>query len=160
SVTLDGVTVNGNWQVTADNAVTVEHGMTLNGTLSLGDSSTVGYLNFSGSQTLGGTGTVVFGSATYRTYYGYIYYNGLFVTTAGDTLTIGPSVTVNGSLGALGYESYQGSAGGNVVNQGTIEWANGANISILETLTNDGTITVDAASTMAPGGTILGGTIT
>ena len=160
NVTLDGVTVSGNWQVTGDNAVTVEDGLTLHGTLSLGDSSTVGYLNFSGSQTLGGTGAVVFGSATYRTYYyGYTYYNGLFVTTAGDTLTIGPSVTVSGSLGAIGYESYQGSSGGGVINQGTIEWVNGASLLIPGSLTNDGTITVDAASTMAPGGTIVGGTI-
>ena len=160
NVTLDGVTVSGNWQVTGDNAVTVEDGLTLHGTLSLGDSSTVGYLNFNGSQTLGGTGAVVFGSATYRTYYyGYTYYNGLFVTTAGDTLTIGPSVTVSGSLGAIGYESYQGSPGGSVINQGTIEWVNGASLLIPGSLTNDGTITVDAASTMAPGGTIVGGTI-
>ncbi len=161
SGTLDGVTVNGNWEVVSDNSVSVLDGLTINGTLTLGDSSTIGYLNFSGSQTLGGTGTVVFGSATYRNpYYGYVYYNGLFVTTAGDTLTIGPSVAVSGSLGYIGYASYEGSSGGSVVNQGTIEWANGASISIPGTLTNDGTITVDATSTMSPGGTIVGGTIT
>ena len=161
SGTLDGVTVDGNWEVVSDNSVSVLDGLTINGTLTLGDSSTVGYLNFSGSQTLGGTGAVVFGSATYRTpYYGYTYYNGLFVTTAGDTLTIGPSVTVSGSLGAIGYASYEGSSGGSVVNQGTIEWANGASISIPGTLTNDGAITVDGTSTMSPGGTIVGGTIT
>ena len=103
--------------------MSVLDGLTINGTLTLGDSSTIGYLNFSGSQTLGGTGTVVFGSATYRTpYYGYTYYNGLFVTTAGDTLTVGPGVTVTRRSGGHRLRiPYEGSAGGSIVNQGTIQ---------------------------------------
>ncbi len=62
SVTLDGVTIDGNFQVTDENSVTVEDGLTVNGTATLGGSGSgnYGYFLFSGSQTLGGSGTVIF----------------------------------------------------------------------------------------------------
>ncbi len=158
SGTLDGVTVNGNWQVIDDNSLTVQGGLTLNGTLTLGNTNTIGYLNFSVTQTLGGTGAVAFGSAAESEYH-YTNYNGLFVTTSGTTLTIGPNVTVSGGLGYIAYASNQGSSGGTVVNQGTITWANGGNIYVPGTLTNNGTLTVDGTSSMSFG-VIVGGTIT
>ena len=57
------MTLNGNAVVSDNSSVTVQDGLTLNGTLTLGamSSNVYGYLTFTGSQTLGGTGTVVFG---------------------------------------------------------------------------------------------------
>ncbi len=178
SGTLDGVTVDGNWQVTGTQSVTVEDGLTLDGTLSLGDASSIGYLIFNGNQTLGGTGTVAFSGASYTPYYAY--YNGLFVASA--NLTIGPGVTVDGQLGIIGYSSpYQGSAGCTVINQGTIQAdssggsitidgtgdqnagclsaLNGATLSLESTLSNTGTVSVDATSSLSGGGTLSGGTL-
>ena len=151
SGTLDGVTINGNLQVVGDNGVVVADGLTLNGTATLGGSggSNWGYLDFNGSQTLGGTGTV--------TFTGPGPYNALALSSG--TLTIGPGITVGGQSGYLGYSPYLGGSP-TVVNQGTLEWADGGNILVYGTLTNDGTITVDSTSTMATGGTIAGGTIT
>src|SRR5205085_11933081 len=74
----------------------------------LGDvaGSTWGWLTFTGTQTLGGSGTVGFGSFDYRD-------NGLaIVGAAGSTLTIGPGVTVRGKNGTV--------TGSALVNQGTI----------------------------------------
>src|SRR5262249_3255503 len=64
--TLDGVTLNGTLDMASfsGNSVTVKNGLTLNSTLPLGDTTfgIQGSLVFSGSQTLGGTGTIVLGS--------------------------------------------------------------------------------------------------
>ena len=105
--TLSGVTVNGPLDLTANGATaTVTNGLTLNGTAMLGNAagSTYGTLNFTGTQTLAGTGTVVFGKSASN--------NALIESTAGATLTIGPLMTVRGSSGTLG--------GTSIVNQGTI----------------------------------------
>jgi hypothetical protein len=113
---LEGVTVNGNFTVADDNSLTVEAGLTLNGTLLLGDQSSdvYGYVNFSGTQTLGGTGTVVFGQFEP---------NMLFVSQAGTTLTIGPGITVRGQSGSLGYSGvlFVSPTNVSVVNEGTIQ---------------------------------------
>jgi len=50
--------------VASNQGVTIKNDLTLNGTATLGDAnvpSQYGYLYFNGAQTLGGTGTVVFG---------------------------------------------------------------------------------------------------
>ena len=154
SGTLDGVTVGGNLTITGAESLTVEDGLTLDGMLTLGGSggSNWGFLNFSGSQTLGGTGTVDF--------IGPGPYNALGLSSG--TLTIGSGITVQGQSGYIGYSPDIGGSPSNiaVVNQGTIKWANGGNIQIPGTLTNQGSITVDSTSTLAPGGTIAGSTIT
>ncbi len=154
SGTLDGVTIDGDFQVLDENSVTVTNGLTLNGTATLGGSGggNWGTLDFSGSQTLAGSGTVMFNGPGP--------YNALAISSG--TLTIGPSITVQGGNGYLGYSPEVGGSPSyiSVVNQGTIEWANGANISIESTLTNSGTISVDGTSTLNTGGTISGGTIT
>src|SRR5262249_30865151 len=59
--TLSGVTISGDWSAVGNNIVTVTSGLTINGTATVGNTSTFGVLRFSGSQTLGGMGTVVFG---------------------------------------------------------------------------------------------------
>ena len=95
-----------------------------------------GFLTFNSSQTLGGSGTVDFtGPGPY---------NALGLSSG--TLTIGPGITVRGQSGYLGYSPGIGGSPSNiaVVNQGTINWANGGNIQIPSTLINSGTITVDA----------------
>ena len=57
--TLDGVTVNGDLDLSVFNThVTVINGLVLNGTATLGTHTRMYFSN--GSQTLGGTGTVVF----------------------------------------------------------------------------------------------------
>ena len=178
SGTLDGVTVNGNFTVTGNTSVTVKDGLTLNGTLTLGSLSTnvYGYLNFVGSQTLGGTGTVIFGQSTSN--------NDLWVSTAGTTLTIGSGITVRGQNGIVGYDSRFGFGYSNnvaVVNLGTIQAdvsggtitvngtghqntgslaaINGATISIGGALTNLATLSVDATSSLFFNNALIGGTV-
>jgi hypothetical protein len=110
--TLSGVTLSNDLDGTTNfGYATVINGLTLNGTANLGNSggATTGYLYFSGTQTLDGTGSVVFGTSIN---------NGLYFTpgSIGTTLTIGSGVTIHGQTGYLGY--YGTSC--TLVNQGTI----------------------------------------
>ena len=95
--TLNGVTLNCNLGLTASSAyVSVINGLTLDGTATIGGNSGNGsnWLEFAGSQTLSGTGSIVFGSAGYT---------GLLVTQNSTTLTIGSGITVHGgSSGSYG----------------------------------------------------------
>ena len=129
--TLDGVTLNGNLDVTVGNGayVTAVNGLVLNGTVSIGPTSGYdGRLDFAGSQTLSGTGTLVLGGSGY---------SAMKVTTDGATLTLGPGITVRcasagNSRAGLGLSSW-GSQANNVgvINQGTIlADANGRTIAI------------------------------
>ena len=59
--TLNGVTLN--CAATITGSVDVSNGLTVNNTLTLNGASGYAYLNFSATQTLGGTGTIVFASA-------------------------------------------------------------------------------------------------
>ena len=174
SGTVDGVTVNGSFQVDGNNSVVVEDGLTLNGTATLGDSTGFGLLYFEGTQTLGGSGTVVFGTFDTR--------NALMVASAGTTLTIGAGITVQGQNGYVGYDpNFGGSPDVSVVNQGTIQAdvsggtitvygtdnqnagslnaLNGATLSVEGTLTNTATVSVDSTSVLSLSGTLSGGTI-
>ena len=108
-------------------SITVSDGLTLHdATVDLGSTagSNYGRLYFCGTQTLGGTGTVAFGTSGA---------NGLFVYSG--ALTIGSGITVSGSSGFIG--------GDTVVNQGTIS-ANaqaGGTITVNPTtFTNQGTL--------------------
>ncbi len=176
SGTVDGVTVDGNVTVSGNSGVTVQDGLTLNGTATLGaaSSSVYGYMNFMGSQTLSGTGTVVFGQYSPNT---------LLLGQADTTLTIGSGITVRGQSGGVGYNPSLGLGTSNaaVVNQGTIQAdvaggtitvdgtsdqnagnldaLNGATLSILGALANVATVSVDATSVLSLGGTLTGGTI-
>ncbi|MDB5329637.1 MAG: hypothetical protein JWP03_788, partial [Phycisphaerales bacterium] len=159
SGTLNGVTLNGGLAVSGNVGVTVVGGLTLNGTATLGDSNngTGGYLSFTGSQTLAGTGLVVFGSASS--------FNALVATATGTNpnpvLTIGSGITVSGQRGFLGYDTTSGiGATTSVINNGTIQWSGGTNISVPNTLTNNGTITVSSTAVFSIGGTLKGGTLT
>ena len=120
---LDGVAMSGTLDVgNIDNSVilNVINGWTLtNGATVLVGSPTYqywGHLDFAGSQTLGGSGTVVFGDQ-----YNGCYNNGLRVVNAGTTLTIGPGITVHGQNGEVGFDGcWGGTQSVNVINQGSI----------------------------------------
>ena len=104
--TLDGVTAAGNLDL-ASNSYSyayVADGLTLdNATVFLGNASgtTSGSLDFSGTETLGGEGTVLLGAsgANFLNYYGAV-------------LTIGQNIAVQGGNGNLN--------GGELINEGTI----------------------------------------
>jgi hypothetical protein len=120
----------GSFRVASGGVVTTTDGLTLDhSTLTLGadDGSTPGTLTFQGTQTLGGTGTVVFGGSSA---------NSLAITgAAGSTLTIAPNLTLRGANGTIG------SAGFAFDNQGTIAAdVLGGTLNLQGTWTNDGTV--------------------
>ncbi|HWB10108.1 MAG TPA: DUF4214 domain-containing protein [Pirellulales bacterium] len=107
--TLDGLVANGDLDFTQDfgDSVTIVDGLTLNGTATFGSAALhYGQMTFSGSQTLGGTGSIALVTSGN---------NLLFVSDASTTLTIGPSITIHGSAGRI-----DGPATTSIVNEGTI----------------------------------------
>ncbi len=150
--TLDGVTVNGDMDLTRVNGAnaTIVNGLVLNGTAYLGNptnDSTYGLLNFSGSQTLGGNGTVIFGGASC---------NSMRLINSGTTLTLGPGIIVRGHSGQIGYDICQGGASSvEVLNQGAIsaDVSGGTIVIRAQPFTNNGLL-------QSPAGTInLAGTV-
>jgi hypothetical protein len=86
---LSGVTLGGTLDMASVNgSLNIVNGMTVNGTVNLGSSTgtTSSSLSFPSTETLGGTGTVVFG--------GSVNSNPLIVS---GTLTLGPGLTLRGS---------------------------------------------------------------
>ena len=148
--TLNGVTVNGPLDLTATDAnANVTNGLTLDGTATLGYEAR---LYFSGgSQTLAGTGTVVFNNAIWQ---------GLIADSDGMTLTIGAGITIDGgnSQGnegsAIGY-SYGLGGGSNtsVVNLGTIN-ANVSGMSIVVIANGSGTFANEGTLSASNGGSL------
>jgi hypothetical protein len=116
---LNGVTLNGTVDVSADPGVgaqlSVVNGLTLNnGTIHLGaigDTTHYGQLTFEGNvpQTLGGTGSIVFGSNR-------INRSSFQIVSANEPLTIGPGVTVTGDTGVIMFTDPTSP----LINQGTI----------------------------------------
>ncbi len=133
--TLNGVTLNGNLDLSATNAnATVLNGLTLNGTATVGAYAD---LYFLGSQTFGGVATVLFLNE---------YANALIAGSANMTLTLGPKVTVHGG----GNQTYSAQVGYSTY------WGGGSNTSLI----NEGTIIADTAGmaiSLEPQGT---GTLT
>ncbi len=133
--TLDGVTLNSNLDLTADGAeLTVTDGLTLNGTATIGATtdSAGASLTFSGVQSLGGTGDVLFGGGNGD--------NELFLTV-NSVLTIGPNITIHGSDGTISSSEIDGTLGV-ANNEGTVEAdVSGATLSVSSTtFENNGTI--------------------
>jgi RHS repeat-associated protein len=160
--TLDGVTVNGNLDLTGQNArASVLNGLTLNGTATLGYD---GRLYFAGTQTLGGAGTVVFQTIAGSS-------PGLITDANNMTLTVGPDITVRGGSGPnypgqVGYNSYWG--GGNntslVLRRTVAADAAGGGIALnargTGTLTNAGTLTASSGARLTFGGSLaVGGAV-
>ena len=110
--------------------VNISGGLTLKGgSITI---SSLGQLDFQGTQKLGGTGTASLTDVFDRF--------GMLVPTNGDVLTIGLGITIFGNSGQLGSQ-----AGGSLINQGTIEAIGG------------GTLTVFGDADVT-GGTLTGGT--
>ena len=166
--TLAGVTLDGTLDLATNNQanVTVTGGLTLNGTIDLGNNfwgTTRGQLRFVGAQTLGGSGSVLFGG------------NGnesdqiTTATSNGDsgTLTIGSGITIHGKYGVIGNSSLplinQGTiaadiSGGQIVingtnwtNSGTLHASNGGELYFQGTWTNPEPITVNAGEVVLTG---------
>ena len=149
--------------------VTVRGGLTLDGTIELGSTNNTSYygdLNFQGAQTLGGTGSVVFGDS------GNNAINTASANGDSGTLTIGPGITIDGEYGLIGYDGggnqtplvVQGtiaSTGGENIsiygagwtNSGTLEAENGGTLRLNGTWTDSGTIIADSSSAVYLGGT-------
>jgi hypothetical protein len=141
--TLNDVTLNGNLNLTAPSSfLTITNGLTLNGTATLGGDA---YLGFSGTQTLGGTGAVLFNSTSYP-----YYYNALVLTQSNTTLTIGTGMTIEGgtTVGAGysqvgGYDSSLGvgsNSGTQINNLGTIKTTGNGTLTLAGTVTGNGTL--------------------
>ena len=104
--TLSAVTLNGTLDMGSNNgaAVTVTNGLTLNNAIALGSGTNHGVLTFSGTQTVGGNGSITFGASTANQ-----------IIVSGGTTTFGSNVLIHGQNGTISSTS-----NGNFVNQGTI----------------------------------------
>jgi hypothetical protein len=108
--TLDGITADSNLDLSINSGatVTIVDGLTLNHTaVYVGNAAgtTYGTIFFTGRESLAGTGTVLFGKNSS---------NGLEESNSGETLTVGPNITIRGSSGTINF------SGDTIVNQGTI----------------------------------------
>ncbi|VTS08640.1 beta strand repeat-containing protein [Tuwongella immobilis] len=161
---LDGVTVNGLLRVGFDNfvdtyvAVIGAGGLTLNGTADLGRDFSRGQLSFTGSQTLNGTGSVVFSGVSN---------NGLYAAGSG-TLTIGSGITISGLSGFVGtgtstvvnngrivadvFGGFINLFGNHPVSAGTLDDANGGTLFLAGTITGPGTVPIGANASLRVGG--------
>ncbi len=120
SGTLDGVTLNGTLDV--GNSINggwldILDGLTLNGTALVGNPSNgwYGYINFQETESLTGHATVKFGNSGTC--------NALRLTAGGTTLTLGTNVMVEGAYGQVGssyYYCFGGPQNVSLINQGTI----------------------------------------
>ncbi len=169
-----GVTLTGQFRIAQNSGVFVENGLTVNGTLTIGDdtSSAFIYFNGSGAQTLGGSGTVLFPSNPS----GYTHRLHVYIDV---TLTIGAGVTIRGGNGDIRAEGPGGSiintgtiaadangqtlalsGSGVFINSGALSASNGARLSVNTTLTNTGsTIEVGSQCEVNVSGAVVGGTI-
>jgi len=131
---LDGVTLDTNITVPST-FLDVRDGLTLNATLTASEDAGV---NFIGTQTISGSGQVLLA--------GHVNGDALSLLRVTDppTLTIGPSITVDGAAGAAVTSQISGT--GTLINQGTITEVAGQTMNILVTaLINQGSILASAA---------------
>jgi RHS repeat-associated protein len=140
--TLSGVTLDGtlNLSFTAFAAlVNVSGNLTLNGgTISMGGAC---QMTFVGSQTLGGTGSVLFDTSSAGN-------TGLSVA-GGTTLTIGAGISIHGTNGFVG--NNLGTANTSIVNHGSISAdTTGGTIAVeASTWSSDGTLSASGSGTLS-----------
>ncbi len=104
---LDGLTLDGNVLIANFQPVEVRNGLTVNGTVTLGDQVFPATPKFTGTQTIDGTGTILFSNRA----------TDQLTVDSNGTLTIGSGVTLRGYDVSI----YSGSSGyGNVVLEGSI----------------------------------------
>ena len=156
--TLDGVTLNANLDVTASQAdLASVNGLTLNATATLGQYARI---YFNNTQTLGGSGDVLFQGTLP---------NALIANATAMTLTVGPQMTIHGGStyatygGTIGSSQYWGNpAGTTVINQGTLDADGGASTHLIVNpnggaFVNQGTLQASKGSTLSVSG--LGGSV-
>jgi hypothetical protein len=138
-------------------SLTVASGLTVNGTLDVGDSTggTSGAVNFTATQTVGGSGAILLGGSAGNT---------LAITSPNTQVTFGTSLTVHGASGSLlvldATDSYVNNGvladdvlGGHLYLDGT--WTNNGTFRAQ----NGGWLEVDSSPTnYTPDGTLTGGT--
>src|SRR6185312_16242093 len=133
--TLDGMTLSAATTVNNDAVLTVLDGLTLNSTLTMTSTGSYAgtFVNFNGSQTLGGSGEVLFSQT------GAPGWTNTLRPTSG-ALTIGPQITIAGTQGVVGNATLP------LINNGTIDAESGGGTFTIQgsNLTNNGTI--EAAS--------------
>jgi hypothetical protein len=137
--TLDGVTINGTLDLmTIDyNYVNVQNGLTINGTVNLGNSggSTHATMYFSNSQTVNGPGSIVFGGSPS---------NLMQLNATGISVTLGPTLIVHGKSGTM--SAFSGAAW---VNDGVISAdGSGGSLTLGGTWTNNGTFQAQNGGTL------------
>jgi fibronectin-binding autotransporter adhesin len=121
----------------------VENGLTLNGTATVGNSSHLSFSDPSGAESLLGTGSVTFTSAS----------GGNLDVETGTTLTVGSNMlihTSNSAVGTIGSEYFNTSGTNALINSGTIS-ANGTNSTLTvepTNFTNSGTLSASNGSTI------------
>ena len=161
--------------MTGNSLVYIQNNFTLDGTLTLGSSSSYGVLYFESgtNQTLGGSGTVVFSGTS----------SDDSVGSSSGTLTIGSGIyhpgperlrrlqpVTGGSptdITVINQGTIQPDISGSTItidgtgsqNTGSLEAVDGATLLLEGTLTNSATISVDATSVLSVSGTLTGGTI-
>ncbi len=157
SGTLSGTTVNANIQL-LNNSATVLNGLVLNGTIILSNGNS---LSFDGTQSLGGNGTIVFGSSNPS------YLSVSTINSSPVTLTLGSGILIQGQNEIINQNGSatldnQGTilstiAGGNLaiqlnlINSGTIQAADGGNLRFQSAATNTGSIEVNGGNLYVSG---------
>jgi hypothetical protein len=115
--TFDGVTVAGGGAVLETNgtftSLFVRNGLTVNGTIDIGDAAGTFYafMRPTMTETIGGSGTIVFGGNTSNT---------IQTSGNGETVTFGPSLTIRGKSGTITGDNTTGFIS-NFVLQGTLQ---------------------------------------
>jgi len=148
--TFDGVTISTGSLVlltgSGSYGLTVKNGLTINGTVMIGNAAGTFYafLSASGSQTIGGTGDILFGGNAA---------SALTTTASGQTLTLGPSLLIHGKSGTIGTGgstfAFQGPLKADV-SGGTLRVGQGSN-----TLSIACTISTAGATQAINGGTMF-----
>ncbi len=162
---LDGVTIaaGGVLDLTKSFArVGVTNGLILNGTVDIANSDALYFIGNTGSgnptaQTLGGTGSVVFGASSGAP--------NILGLDGGVTLTIGPAITISGQSGAIGQEVTNGGTQ-TLINDGVIDASVGGGALDLEpgdstgSVTNNSTLEATGGGTLVLDSNVTGGTFT
>jgi fibronectin-binding autotransporter adhesin len=170
---LDNVTLNGTLNVTTGSGVSVriKNGLTVNGTVNVGSDTASGFLLLENTQTISGSGSIVFGA-------GHGAFNRLEIAANDTTVTLASTLTIHGRQASIDRSSTTGSM---FLNQATITadgpdgaisiggaWTNsggafsastGATVTIAGTITNTGSTLTLSGSGQVHLGTIIGGTV-
>ena len=150
---LSGVTLSSGSAIDMASATStgrVVNGMTLNGTININNSS---LLNFEGDQTLGGSGSIVFGGSGGS--------NRIGIDGGSKTLTVASGITIRGQNGTIGPGQLVNGSGNALVNNGTISADVAGGVitlaGIFAGITNNGTISAQNGGTIALQSNLTGG---